>query len=49
MKSFVQFNKQIFGMKFPWNLWVGLLAGVNMVGGAQCLSAQLKVSWRWLA
>lgn len=33
MKSFVQFNKQIFGMKFPWNLWVGLLAGVNMVGG----------------
>lgn len=33
MKSFVQFNKQIFGMKFPWNLWMGLLAGVNMVGG----------------
>lgn len=33
MKSMIQFNKRIFGMKFPWNLWVGLLAGVNMVGG----------------
>ena len=33
MKSFIEFNKKIFGMKFPWNLWVGLLAMVNMVGG----------------
>jgi hypothetical protein len=33
MKSFIEFNKKIFGMKFPWNLWVGILALVNMVGG----------------
>ncbi len=33
MKSFIELNKKIFGMKFPWNLWVGLLAMVNMVGG----------------
>lgn len=33
MKSFIEFNKKIFGMKFPWNLWVGLMAMINMVGG----------------
>lgn len=33
MKSMIQLNKQIFTMKFPWNLWVGVLALVNMVGG----------------
>ena len=33
MKSLIEFNKKVFGMKFPWNLWVGLLAMVNMVGG----------------
>jgi hypothetical protein len=33
MKSFIELNKKIFGMPFPWNLWVGLLAMVNMVGG----------------
>ena len=33
MKSFIEFNKKIFGMKFPWNLWMGLLILVNMGGG----------------
>ena len=33
MKSMIELNKQILTMKFPWNLWVGLLAMVNMVGG----------------
>ncbi len=33
MKSMIELNKQIFGMKFPWNLWVGLLVLVNMGGG----------------
>ena len=33
MKSFIEFNKKILGMKFPWNLWVGLLILVNMGGG----------------
>jgi len=33
MKSFIGFNKKIFGMKFPWNLWVGMLIVVNMGGG----------------
>jgi hypothetical protein len=33
MKSFIEFNKKIFGMKFPWNLWLGLLILVNMGGG----------------
>jgi hypothetical protein len=33
MKSMIQLMKQIFGMRFPWNLWVGLQALVNMVGG----------------
>jgi len=33
MKSFIELNKKIFGMKFPWNLWVGMLAMINMVGG----------------
>jgi hypothetical protein len=33
MKSFIEFNKKIFGMSFPWNIWVGMLAMINMVGG----------------
>ncbi|MDH3257652.1 MAG: hypothetical protein OEM27_08535 [Nitrospinota bacterium] len=33
MKSFIEFNKKIFGMKFPWNLWLGLLILVNLGGG----------------
>ena len=33
MKSMIHLNKEIFRMKFPWNLWVALLGGVNMVGG----------------
>jgi len=33
MKPLIEFNKKVFGMKFPWNLWVGLQALVNMVGG----------------
>lgn len=33
MQSIIQLNKEIFGMKFPWNLWVMLLGGVNMIGG----------------
>ena len=33
MKSFIEFNKKIFGMPFPWNMWVGILAMINMVGG----------------
>lgn len=33
MKSMIQLNKEIFRMKFPWNLWVALLGGINMVGG----------------
>ncbi len=33
MKSMIELNKQIFAMPFPWNLWVGLVAAVNMVGG----------------
>jgi hypothetical protein len=33
MKSMIQLMKQIFGMKFPWNLWVGLQALINMGGG----------------
>lgn len=33
MKSLIEFNKKIFGMKFPWNIWVGLLVLVNMGGG----------------
>ena len=33
MKSFIELNKKIIGMRFPWNLWVGLLALVNIGGG----------------
>lgn len=33
MKSFIEFNKKIFGMPFPWNMWVGMLVMINMVGG----------------
>lgn len=33
MKSFIEFNKKIFGMRFPWNLWLGLLGLVNIGGG----------------
>ncbi len=33
MKSMIEFNKKILGMKFPWNLWVGLLILVNIGGG----------------
>ncbi len=30
MKSMIEFNKKVLGMKFPWNLWVGLLILVNI-------------------
>ena len=33
MKSFIEFNKKIFGMRFPWNLWMGILILVNIGGG----------------
>jgi len=33
MKSMIELNKKIIGMKFPWNLWVGLLGLVNIGGG----------------
>jgi hypothetical protein len=33
MKSFIEFNKKMLGMRFPWNVWVGILAMINMVGG----------------
>ena len=33
MKSMIEFNMKILGMKFPWNLWMGLLVLVNIGGG----------------
>ncbi len=33
MKSFIEFNKKMMGMKFPWNLWMGLLGLINIGGG----------------
>lgn len=33
MKSFIEFNKKMLGMKFPWNLWMGLLILINIGGG----------------
>jgi len=57
MKSFIELNRKIFGMKFPWNLWVGLLAMVNMVGGVifirtmegqlalVCMMASFLIMW----
>ena len=33
MKSFIEFNQKIVGMKFHWNVWVGLLGLVNIGGG----------------
>jgi len=33
MKSMIEFNKKVLGMKFPWNLWMGLLILVNIGGG----------------
>jgi hypothetical protein len=33
IKSFIDFNKKILGMKFPWNLWLGLLVLLNIGGG----------------
>jgi hypothetical protein len=33
MKSLIEFHKKLLGMKFPWNVWVGMLAMINMVGG----------------
>ena len=33
MKSFIEFNKKMMRMKFPWNLWMGLLGLVNIGGG----------------
>ncbi len=52
MKSFIEFNKKILGMKFPWNLWVGLLAMVNMVGGLvyiRTMEGQLALACLMLA
>lgn len=25
--------RKILGMEFPWNIWVGILGGVNVIGG----------------
>lgn len=33
MKSFIEFNKKMLGMQFPWNLWMGLLILINIGGG----------------
>jgi len=33
MKSAIQLMKKIFTMKFPWNLWVIVMALVNMAVG----------------
>ena len=33
MRSLIELCKKIIGMKFPWNLWVGVLVLVNMAGG----------------
>jgi len=33
MKLAIQLMKRIFAMKFPWNLWVFVMALVNMVVG----------------
>ncbi len=52
MKSMIQLMKQIFGMKFPWNLWVGLQALVNMVGGLifiRTLEGQMALAGLMLA
>ncbi|MEE8259777.1 MAG: hypothetical protein V3R14_02130 [Nitrospinaceae bacterium] len=52
MKSFIELNKKILGMKFPWNLWVGLLAMVNMVGGLvyiRTMEGQLALACLMLA
>lgn len=32
MKTAIELMKKIFTMRFPWNLWVAVLAAVNMVG-----------------
>ena len=52
MKSFIELNKKILGMKLPWNLWVGLLAMVNMVGGLvyiRTMEGQLALACLMLA
>ena len=33
MKSMIEFNKKVLGMKFPWNVWIGMLILVNIGGG----------------
>ena len=33
MNAAIQLLAKIFRMKFPWNCWVSVLAGVNMIGG----------------
>ena len=33
VKSFIEFNKKILGMKLHWVLWLGLLVLVNLGGG----------------
>ncbi len=39
MKSMIELNKKIITMKFPWNLWVALVGGVNMEGGLVYIGA----------
>ena len=33
MNTALKLMKKIFLMKFPWNLWVGVMAIINMIGG----------------
>ena len=57
MKSFIEFNKKMVGMKFPWNVWMGLLILVNIGGGLffirtmegqlalACMMAAFMIMW----
>ena len=57
IKSFIEFNKKILGMKLPWVLWLGLLVLVNLGGGVYfirtmegqlalvCMMAAFMIMW----
>ena len=32
LNTFISFNKCLFGMPFPWSIWIMALLAVNMIG-----------------
>ena len=44
MRGFIEFNRGLLGMAWPWRLWIGLLVALNFVGPLFFLD-RLEAHW----